>query len=403
MTRMRIVQWENQPERGLSAGNVLQQLGCEHIVVGSVEAFLSALETGPVALVLASESVLAEAVEQLSALENADHPAIPLIAFVSSEDKPRLLATSGSRVFDVVDVSELDRLAFSVKRAVTANSAYEALKLEHDAAKELLLSGQKSIAIGRLLASIAHEINNPLEAISNLLYLGQRNLSNRDEVARCLRLAEEELQRVGDITKQILHFHRDTKSLQEVRLDDVLESIVSLYRNRLEMRQIEVVRQYRSRTSILAHPGELRQAFSNLVANAIDAMPRGGRLTLRVRDTLHCKPAVTIADQGEGIGPGALPHLGELLFTTKGEGGTGFGLWVTYQILKKYGASVRVHSSTRMGRSGTTFMLCFAGAHSIEAGRETESPTQINSRSRSARRGRDERDPLLEEHHAKTA
>src|SRR5436305_6124753 len=164
MTRMRIVQWENQPERGLSAGNVLQQFGCEHIVVGSAEAFRSSLERGRVALVLASESVLAEAVEQLSALEDAEHPSIPLIAFVSSEDKSRLLATSGSRVFDVVDVSELDRLAFSIKRAVTANSAYEALKLERDAAKELLFSGQKSVAIGRLLASIAHEINNPLEA-----------------------------------------------------------------------------------------------------------------------------------------------------------------------------------------------------------------------------------------------
>jgi signal transduction histidine kinase len=396
---MRIVQWENQPERCLSAGHAVQQVGFEHIVVGSAEAFRSFLESGPVALVLASESVLAEAVAQLSALENAEHPPIPLIAFVSSEDKSRLLAASGMRVFDVVDVSEPDRLTFSVTRAVSANSSHEALKLDLEAAKELLLSCQKSVATGRLLASIAHEINNPLEAISNLLYLGQRNLSNLDEVARCLRMAEEELQRVGDITKQILHFHRDTKTVQEVRLEDVLESIVSLYRNRLEMRQIEIVRQYRSRASILAHPGELRQAFSNLVANAIDAMPRGGRLTLRLRDTFHCKPSVTIADQGQGIAPEALPHLGELLFTTKGEGGTGFGLWVTYQILKKYGASVRVHSSTRLGRSGTTFMLCFSGAHS----REGASPAQMNSRNPSARGGHDKRGSLVERHNAKTA
>lgn len=403
MTRMRIVQWENQPERGLSAGRVVQQLGCEHIVVGSAAAFRSSLESGPVALVLASESVLAEVVAQLSALENAEDPAIPLIAFVSPEDKSRLLATSGSRVFDVVDVSEPDRLAFSVTRAVSANSSREALKLELDTAKELLLSCQKSVSIGRLLTSIAHEINNPLEAISNLLYLGQRSLSNLVEVARCLRMAEEELQRVGDITKQILHFHRDTKTLQEVRPEDILESIVSLYRNRLEMCQIEIVRQYRSRASILAHPGELRQAFSNLVANAIDAMPRGGRLTLRLRDTHQCKPSLTIADQGQGIEPEALPHLGELLFTTKGEGGTGFGLWVTYQILKRYGASVHVHSSTRPGRSGTTFMLCFSGSQLGVAKRETESTTQINSRNPSARSGRDERGSLLEGPNARTA
>src|SRR6202453_117488 len=182
MTRMRIVQWENQPERCLSAGQIVQRMGCEHIVVGSAEAFRSSLESGPVALVLASDSVLAEAVAQLSALEDAENRHIPLIAFVSSQDKSRLLATSDLRVFDVVDVSEPDRLPLSLTRAVTANSSREALKLELEAAKELLLSCQKSVAIGRLLASIAHEINNPLEAISNLLYLGQRNLSNLDEV-----------------------------------------------------------------------------------------------------------------------------------------------------------------------------------------------------------------------------
>jgi two-component system, NtrC family, sensor kinase len=403
MTRMRIVQWENQPERCQSAEHVVQRMGCEHIVVGSAEAFRSSLESGPVALVLASDSVLAEAVAQLSALEKAEHRHIPLIALVSSEDKSRLLATSDLRVFDVVDVSEPDRLPFSVTRAVTANSSREALKLELEAAKELLLSCQKSVAIGRLLASIAHEINNPLEAISNLLFLGQRNLSNLDEVARCLRMAEEELQRVGDITKQMLHFHRDTKTLQEVRLEDVLESIVSLYRNRLEMRQIEIVRQYRSQASILAHPGELRQALSNLVANAIDAMPRGGRLTLRLRDTHHCKPSVTIADQGQGIEPEALPHLGELLFTTKGEGGTGFGLWVTYQILKKYGASVRVYSSTRLGRSGTAFMLCFSESNSVVVKRENANLSEMSPRHPSTRSGRDDRGSSEDGHNAKTA
>jgi two-component system NtrC family sensor kinase len=283
------------------------------------------------------------------------------------------------------------------------NNSREATNSELEAAKELLLSSQKSVAIGRLLVSIAHEINNPLEAIANLLFLGQRNVSDPEQVARCLRMAEGELQRVGDITKQILHFHRDTKTVQEVRLDDVLESIVSLYRNRLEMRQIEIVRQYRSQASILAHPGELRQAFSNLVANAIDAMPHGGKLTLRLRDTRHCKPSVTIADQGHGIAPEALPRLGELLFTTKGEGGTGFGLWVTYQILKKYGASVRVHSSTRLGRSGTAFMLCFSDSDSVVVKREDESLSQMSPRDPLARVGRDDRGTLEGGHNAKTA
>jgi signal transduction histidine kinase len=192
------------------------------------------------------------------------------------------------------------------------------------------------------------------------------------------------------------------KTLQEVRLEDVLDSIVSLYRNRLEMRQIEIVRQYRSQASILAHPGELRQAFSNLVANAIDAMPRGGRLTLRLRDTHHCKPSVTIADQGQGIEPEALPRLGELLFTTKGEGGTGFGLWVTYQILKRYGASVRVYSSTRLGRSGTAFMLCFSESNSAVKP-ESANLSKMSPRQSSARSARDDRGSSEDRHNAKTA
>jgi hypothetical protein len=98
-----------------------------------------------------------------------------------------------------------------------------------------------------------------------------------------------------------------------------------------------------------------------------------------------------------------LPHLGELLFTTKGEGGTGFGLWVTYQILQKYGASVRVRSSTLGGRSGTTFMLCFSAARSEGVKRDWASPAQMNSRNPSARRGHDERGSLDEGHNTKTA
>jgi signal transduction histidine kinase len=173
-------------------------------------------------------------------------------------------------------------------------------------------------------------------------------------------MAEEELQRVGEITKQMLHFHRESKTAQEVLLSDVMESILVLYQNRLYMRSIKVIRQYRSSQRLLAHPGELRQAFSNLIANAIDAMPSGGQLMIRIRDGKKCRLAVTVADTGHGISREATRRLGELLFTTKGEAGTGLGLWVTYQLFAKYGGSVQVYSSARPGSNGAVFRVCFA-------------------------------------------
>jgi signal transduction histidine kinase len=158
----------------------------------------------------------------------------------------------------------------------------------------------------------------------------------------------------------MLHFHRESKTAQEVLLSDVMESILVLYQSRLHMRSIEVIRQYRSSHKLLAHPGELRQAFSNLIANAIDAMPSGGQLFLRIRDGKKCRLAVTVADTGHGISREAIRRLGELLFTTKGEAGTGLGLWVTYQLFAKHGGSVQVYSSVRSGSSGSAFKVCFA-------------------------------------------
>ena len=139
-----------------------------------------------------------------------------------------------------------------------------------------------------------------------------------------------------------------------------MESILVLYQNRLDMRSIKVTRQYRSSQRLLAHPGELRQAFSNLIANAIDAMPSGGQLLIRIRDGKKCRLSVTVADTGHGISQDAIRRLGELLFTTKGEAGTGLGLWVTYQLFAKYGGSVQVYSSARPGSNGAVFRVCFA-------------------------------------------
>lgn len=118
----------------------------------------------------------------------------------------------------------------------------------------------------------------------------------------------------------------------------------------LGLRRCSLQAGYLAQTRLIAHPGELRQAFSNFIANAIDAMPQGGKLNLRIREEKRCKLSVTIADSGHGISREEVRRLGELLFTTKGEAGTGLGLWVTFQIIAKYGGAVQVYSSTRPGK-----------------------------------------------------
>jgi signal transduction histidine kinase len=361
--KMKIVQLVGQSERSLSAKNAFERYADVTLVqTATVEGMLREIEGGDVDLFICSPPDIS--VDTLVLLTERV-PDVPVVLLASEEERRGLLQDPTLTAWDVVSPSEMDRLPLSATRAIQSKRERRGLRDELAQARALLLSCQKSIAVGRLLGSIAHEINNPLEAISNLLYLGQRNLSDEEETRKCFQMAEEELQRVGEITKQMLHFHRESKTAQEVSLSDVMESILVLYQNRLDMRSIKVIRQYRSSQRLLAHPGELRQAFSNLIANAIDAMPGGGQLLIRIRDGKKCRLAVTVADTGHGISKEAIRRLGELLFTTKGEAGTGLGLWVTYQLFAKYGGSVKVYCSARPGANGAVFRVCFADADKV--------------------------------------
>ena len=315
----------------------------------------SAGDFADVDVLLASAETLAPLVAAAEKSAAASRPAAQIIVIGAEEEIERLSSEDLPFFVDLVREADLPTLPFLIRRAEKLSG----VRYQAASTRQLLLSCQREVALGRLLGSIAHEINNPLEAIANVLYLSQRSLEHPEKMQRYLAMAEEELHRVGDITKQLLQFHRDSVAPKDVDVSELLESVLTLYKNRLETRQVEVIRQFGAAPSIRAHPGELRQAFSNLIANAIDAMPKGGRLGVRVTATRPCLINVLIADEGQGISRGAMGKLGELMFTTKGEQGTGIGLWITYQLLKKYGASVRVYSSTREGRSGTAFRLCF--------------------------------------------
>jgi PAS domain S-box-containing protein len=223
-----------------------------------------------------------------------------------------------------------------------------------------LLKQEKLASAGRLAATIAHEINNPLEAVTNLLYLTLRAPDLPDSVKAMLKTADEELQRVTHTAKQTLGFYRESTHAQAVDLAQAIEDVLAVYARKLEHRGIRVQTDFRARPVVHAFDGELRQVFSNVINNAADAMPQGGRLRIRLShaaDGPQPFVRVTFADEGSGIESTLRAHIFEPFFTTKRDVGTGLGLWVTKQLVEKHGGRILLRSSTAATHHGTTFSI----------------------------------------------
>ncbi|MGA8161895.1 MAG: ATP-binding protein [Acidobacteriaceae bacterium] len=233
---------------------------------------------------------------------------------------------------------------------------------EQRRAEEALRRTEKLAAAGRLAASIAHEINNPLEAVMNLLFLiRQEDLA--PEPARFAELAQQEVTRVSEITQQTLRFYRQSTLPVESNVRELLDSVLTLHIGRIQALQVDLRRDYYGDLQLFCLAGELRQVFANLVGNALDAMtPAGGRLIVRARRiTRDGIPGVrvTVADTGSGIAPEAIRHIFEPFFTTKEATGTGLGLWVSDQIIRKHHAVARVRTCTAGPETGTVFTVFF--------------------------------------------
>lgn len=230
-----------------------------------------------------------------------------------------------------------------------------------DQVTELLRENQKLITLGRLAASIAHEINNPLESITNLMYLMEKQTSG--ETAEYLKLAQRELARVVQISKQTLTFSRETSAPVKVQLSDLIEEVLGLHARHIGDKRLKIVRQYETYDPVTVFPGEMRQVLSNLIANAIEATPARGRIVVRIRPSRRWSGhgarglRLSIGDNGSGIPEEVRNRLGEPFFTTKGQSGTGLGLWVTQSILSRYGGSLQLRSSTASDRHGTVFSV----------------------------------------------
>ena len=225
-----------------------------------------------------------------------------------------------------------------------------------------LIQTEKLAAVGRLASSIAHEINNPLESVTNLLYLAQ-NGKSLDEVQQYLTTAERELRRVSAISNQTLRFHRQSTSPTSVTCAALIETILTIHQGRLINSDIEVLKRKRSQSAVTCFEGEIRQVLNNLISNAVDAMhTHGGRLYLRSKDVTHYPSGrkglrITVADTGPGMSASVMRRIFEPFFTTKGINGTGLGLWISQDIVARHEGRLLARSSDRNGCSGTVFTL----------------------------------------------
>ena len=203
---------------------------------------------------------------------------------------------------------------------------------ERKLAEQALMQNEKLAAVGRLASSIAHEINNPLESVTNLLYLARSN-QNVEEIHDYLDIAEREVRRVSAIANQTLRFHKQSTNPTCINSQILLADALAIYQGRLVNSPIHVAMRRRAAESITCFEGEIRQVLANLIGNAVDAMgAQGGRLLLRSREATHWPTdrkglVITVADTGGGVPPAAQKKIFDAFFTTKGEGGTGLGLW----------------------------------------------------------------------------
>lgn len=228
--------------------------------------------------------------------------------------------------------------------------------------EEALRESEKLATAGRLAASIAHEINNPLEAITNLIYLARR-ADTMEEAEPHLSMADAELRRVALLTSQSLRFYKQSSAPQAVKPTELLDSVLDVYSRRLQSMKVTVEKRERTCDSIVCFESELRQVISNLIRNAMDAMKgRGGRLLTRTREATDWNHDVTgvmitIADTGVGMPREVQNRIFEAFYSTKGNSGTGLGLWVTREIVSRHKGRMRVRSCSIPGKSWTVFEL----------------------------------------------
>jgi PAS domain S-box-containing protein len=239
-------------------------------------------------------------------------------------------------------------------------------------AEEALRETEKLAAMGRVAGIIAHEINNPLAAITNIFYLLRNHPSLDQEARRCADLAEQELQRVSHITRQTLSFYRESRQPISVLVPELLEDVLALQERTLQASHISLRKEYLSTCMVQGFPVELRQVFLNLIGNAIQAMPQGGVLGVYVREATDWTrqrrgTSISVIDTGAGIRPEDMRRLFQPFFSTKSTKGTGLGLWISKGIIQKYDGRISCRSYRRGDRCITCFRIFLPVSSSVNS------------------------------------
>ena len=229
---------------------------------------------------------------------------------------------------------------------------------------EALLQSEKLAAMGRMSTAMAHEINNPLGAAMNSVYLAQISAERPESVQEYLTLADEELKRIAHVTRQVLGFYRESTTKPScVSSGAMMDEALAIFTSKIKAKHAAVTKQYDHRLKVIAVPGELRQVFSNILANSLDAIPEHGTIKVRICTVRQGSSVrITIADNGKGIEAAVMPSIFEPMFTTKGNIATGLGLWVSKQLIESHNGSIYIRSSTKGANRGTTCSIVLPSA-----------------------------------------
>lgn len=326
-------------------------------IVSSADEFFREMARGASTAIITEESIKGPAQQWEDYLQLqpqwSDFPVIVLTRSSSAESSPAQL-TFLRKLGNVTLVERPIRsetLLSAVESAMRARMRQYQIRdfLRRQADSEEALRRTEKLAVaGRLAASVAHEINNPLTAVTNLLFL-VRSATKLEEAQKYALQAEDELRRVSEIANHNLRFHRSSKGPERVEVAQLLNSAIALFKAKLSNHNIKVQVECDEACPMVCSLGEIRQVLVNLIANAIDAMRRGGNLLVRAKVAPHPSTSVpgiriSIVDHGDGISPQAYSRLFEPFFTTKGDIGTGLGLWLTKDIIQQHAGFIRARN-----------------------------------------------------------
>jgi signal transduction histidine kinase len=297
--------------------------------------------------------VLSGTTETLEGMESID-------AFISKAEGPESLLAKVTQLLTQSETASASRMPDLPTAEETFSAGSQQLRGEQS-----MQNSERLAVSGRMAATVAHEINNPLEAATNAMYLLAESPSLDNSARQFLTIAQEELARIRQIATLTLGLHRsDADHPQQVKVPELIDNVLSLYGRKLRTLGVTIDTRYDADVPVNAFPGELRQVISNLIVNAADALEQSGdKLCIHVSEPLDWTNLaqrglrITISDNGCGIPVEKRAHIFEPFYTTKGSKGTGIGLSVSLGIVRKYGGTMRFRSSVKPGRSGTTFSI----------------------------------------------